>query len=410
MEKTPTTFAADEERLAAIARTVKEQSAYEDVDVRSIVIKAMDAYSAKQMEELGNEEEYSSTTADSYIQFISQTSNRFHELVMDSFAVIVPGLLYLGILYFIVHEIGRWDMPLPLRLMYLFIGIPAGLGIALGIVSIPKGEYKSSPLGIINDTLRRFMGRIRVGGIVSGLIMTSILTWALIRAFNARRENNAIAYNSSKVMLTDKSFSTLKDLQVSADSIRPENKSTEWPLSTDKSIELETVKDPQSKRISYTIKGKDSFPGNLRAEIDPVSVTVYWTKNNELISEPQTQIYVCSIKEILGDNIVLEPLGSDTTAVISKAAEADSPTISLLLDGQLIKLKAGGNSINPDDLSKGESIILAYDVKTKNIIMVEKLPPSHHAANLPFRPEQDVEGSKGGMINTSYDSFYAKFK
>jgi hypothetical protein len=393
MEKEHPTFGSPTDRLRAINRTVDEHSAHNDVDIRSIVESAMDAYSAQRIEEAGLQDEVERTTIVLARRVAEGVFNPITEMASDFLAVAVPAIAYLPLVYLIVAQVGEWNTPVPQRIIFLAVAIPTGLGIALVIVSVPKREYRAFPLGVFKDTIGRFTTRLPIGAAVSGLLLTGVSTLAVLHNVNAQRENRALSFSSAKTILVDKSLSRMKELQISSTSQVSWTNQTEIPLSPNNTISIRTQNSPQAKRVTYVIDDKGAFPGQLEADVGSGSGTVSWTEDGK--AEVQTRLYVCKVvQEASQGTIVVKAISdegsvSQTSSTNASKQESGTASIHLIVNGVTIELTFNSDLININDLAKDQRLVLAYDPRThvaSRVDAIVSLPPNGNSS----------EGTKSG--------------
>src|SRR5438309_1598357 len=117
-------LASHMERLQHIDRTVREHSVHHEVDIKSIVERVMDAYSAEQIEKAESQNELESTTAALARRVANVKLNPLADVAADFFAVIVPAVAYLPLLYLFVDVMTEWDKPLAKPSIAFFVSIP----------------------------------------------------------------------------------------------------------------------------------------------------------------------------------------------------------------------------------------------------------------------------------------------
>ena len=368
----------DSVRLNYIKKTIEGRLDGEDIDLGSIVARSMDAYSAEQIDYATSQREFEISTiilgrkvADAIYKPLAD----FGDLV----AVIVPTLVYSLILYPLVYLLTEWDTPLPSATRVLFSGIPFGLALAFTLVSFPKSELKPYPLGVLKDTIGGFIVRIRVKPAVIGLILTGVISWFWLGAFNARKEAKAVSFDSAKNLLVDKSLSTMKDLQVSSDmSHFLSGQQTDITLGPNNVITIKTQESPHKNTVKYVIDDKGAFPGQLAADVTPASSVISWAEEGkpEVV---KTQIYVCKVKDLSPNAIVLEAImyrDASQQVLTPPQNEGIKPSGALIIvkvNGSSIDLTFNPSLIDATALSRGQNILIAFDEKSRVASRIETL-------------------------------------
>lgn len=412
MENDNLGFPPDRERLEYIERTVREHSAQE-VDIERIVIKAMDAYWGPRIKEaipnhdldqvrlkgtnlndlaLNDLELTTAILLRRAAYFFERRAEKLNQLL----AVLIPSLVYVVIVFILVSQRGDWGTPISNMVVFLAVSLPVALAIAL--VTVSRQAQKPLGLGVRTNKAAWFMTRVPTGAACGGLILAALTTWTVIYVVDGYRERSTIKFYSAKNSLVDNSVSTMKTLQAFPHT-KIEKKTTEVPVSpTDVfSLRSEPATSKSDRGGKVFIEDKGAFPGQLRADIDPGSATVFWKEEGK--SEvAQTKIYVCTVKDISGDKVIVEAMSTNGSASSdnkdqSKSGSApqnslDSSgsesirTISLEINGNSIELTLNPESMSAQQFSKGQSLILAYDAKTH---VASRIEPIYISAALRVR-------------------------
>ena len=391
MENDNLAFPPDRERLEYIERTVSEHSAQDAVDVQSIVVNAMNAYWDKRVKE-SIAPDLDGTTANILREAARLIRSPRSEIVNGVVGVLVPSLVYLFIIYLVLSQRGDWETPVSVKIVALLVSVPIAMAITLVFVSGPRREFTPRPLGVFRNTVAGFMTRVPIGAAFVSLLLTAVTTWVLIYQVDAKRETRAITFNSAQTILVDKSLSMMKDLQAFPDTKVVES-TTEIKLSATNVMSMTTHRvSPGSKAVKSVIEDQGAFPGQLSADFDAGSGTVFWTEEGKS-GVAQTKIYVCTIKSISGEKVFVEAVSRPNSADnASSANTGDSKgrsatqnaegnvsndsvitSINLTVNGASIELTFKPQLVNAYEFSKGQNLILAYDAKSHVATRIEPI-------------------------------------
>ena len=384
MENDNLAFPPDRERLEYIERTVNEHSAQDGVDIQRIVVNAMNAYwDTRVKESIAPDPE--GATANLLREAARLLRSPRSEIVNGVVGVLVPSLAYLFLIYILFSQRGDWETPVSGKIVALAVSVPTAMAITLVFVSGPRREFTPRPLGVFRNTVAGFMTRVPIGAAFVSLLLTAITTWVLIYQVDAKRETRAITFNSAKTILVDKSLSMMKDLQAFPETKVVES-TTEIKLSATNVMSMTTHRvSAGSKAVKSVIEDQGAFPGELSADFDAGSGTVFWTENGKS-GVAQTKIYVCTVKGISGDKVFIEavgrsnsadnaPRGDSTTENATGNAGANSviTSINLTVNGTNIELTFNPQLVNAHEFSRGQNLIVAFDAKTHIASRIEPL-------------------------------------
>jgi len=374
------------ERLRYIKKTVEERGEVgEDFDLGSLVANVMDAYSAQKIDLAASQGEFEVSTillGRNVANAIFVPFSDFADLV----AIVLPACVYALSLYPLLEWGTEWSTPLSSTAKVVVVSVPLGLALAFALVSRPKRDLRQNPIGVITETAARFVVRIPMRPAIIGLVLTGVISWFWLGAYNARREAKAVSFDYAKNLLVDKSLSAMEDLQVS-----PKAVLSNEPSNVTLGQYVVTIKIQESTRqdgVKFVIDDKGAFPGRLEADVSPNASVISWTEEGkpEVV---KTQIYVCKVTGLDANSITLEALthrdGSQRvlapTQTESKTSASGGAVMILKVNGSSIDITFNPALISGTHLTPGQNVLLAFDDKSRVATRIELLSGSQTSQN-----------------------------